>query len=58
MIPERRRNHLLPMVLLETRHAVAALEAERNKTEKNDARGLAPRLRSIRVFSAAHSASA
>jgi transposase len=31
----------LPMVLLETRHAAAALDAQRNKTDKNDARGLA-----------------
>ena len=31
----------LPMVLLETRQAAAALEAQRNKTDKNDARGLA-----------------
>jgi transposase len=29
------------MVLLETRHAAAALDAQRNKTDKNDARGLA-----------------
>jgi transposase len=28
----------LPMVLLETRHAAAALDAQRNKTDKNDAR--------------------
>src|ERR1700741_992924 len=31
----------LPLVLLETRHAAAALDAQRNKTDKNDARGLA-----------------
>ncbi|CCD86975.1 putative transposase (fragment) [Bradyrhizobium sp. ORS 285] len=31
----------LPMVLLETRQAAAALEVQRNKTDKNDARGLA-----------------
>nr|WP_315783167.1 transposase [Bradyrhizobium sp. SZCCHNPS1003] len=31
----------LPMVLSETRQAAAALEAQRNKTDKNDARGLA-----------------
>ena len=36
----------LPMVLLETRHAAAALEAQRNKTDKNDARGLAQLVRS------------
>ena len=38
----------LPMVLLETRHAAAALEAQRNKTDKNDARGLAQLVRSGR----------
>jgi transposase len=31
----------LPMVLLETRHAAAALDAQTSKTDKNDARGLA-----------------
>jgi transposase len=31
----------LPMVLLETPHASAALKAQRNETDKNDARGLA-----------------
>jgi transposase len=31
----------LPMVLPETRHAAAVLDAQRNKTDKNDARGLA-----------------
>ncbi len=31
----------LPMVLLEARQAAAALQAQRNKTDKNDARGLA-----------------
>jgi transposase len=36
----------LPMVLLETRHAAAALAAQRNKTDKNDARGLAHLVRS------------
>jgi len=36
----------LPMVLLETRHAAAALQAQRNKTDKNDARGLAQLVRS------------
>ena len=36
----------LPMVLLETRHAAAALEVQRNKTDKNDARGLAHLVRS------------
>ena len=36
----------LPMVLLETRHAAAALDAQRNKTDKNDARGLAHLVRS------------
>ena len=35
----------LPMVLLETRHAAAALDAQRNKTDKNDARGLAQLVR-------------
>jgi transposase len=36
----------LPTVLLETRHAAAALDAQRNKTDKNDARGLAHLVRS------------
>jgi transposase len=36
----------LPMVLLETRHAAAALAAQRNKTDRNDARGLAQLVRS------------
>jgi transposase len=36
----------LPMVLLETRHAAAALDAQRNKTDKNGARGLAHLVRS------------
>jgi transposase len=36
----------LPMVLLETRHAAAALDAQRNKTDKNDARGLPHLVRS------------
>ncbi len=36
----------VPMVLLETRHAAAALKAQRNKTDKNDARGLAQLVRS------------
>ena len=36
----------LPMVLLESHHAAAALEARRNKTDKNDARGLAHLVRS------------
>jgi transposase len=31
----------LPVVLLETRHAHSVLKAQRNKTDKNDARGLA-----------------
>ena len=34
------------MVLLETRHAAAALKAQRNKTDKKDARGLAQLVRS------------
>jgi transposase len=36
----------LPMVLLETRHAAAAMAAQRNKTDGNDARGLAQLVRS------------
>lgn len=36
----------VPMVLLETRHAAAVLAAQRNKTDKNDARGLAQLVRS------------
>ncbi len=36
----------VPMVLLETRHAAAVLAAQRNKTDKNDARGLAHLVRS------------
>jgi transposase len=36
----------LPMVLLESRHTAAALQAQRNKTDKNDARGLAQLVRS------------
>lgn len=36
----------LPMVLLETRHAAAAMAAQRNKTDRNDARGLAQLVRS------------
>jgi transposase len=38
--------HGLPMVLLETHHAARMLEAQRNKTDKNDARGLAQLVRS------------
>jgi transposase len=34
------------MVLLETRQAAAALKVQRNKTDKNDARGLAHLVRS------------
>jgi transposase len=36
----------VPMVLLETHHAARMLEAQRNKTDKNDARGLAQLVRS------------
>jgi transposase len=36
----------LPMVLLGTRRAAASLHAQRNKTDKNDARGLAHLVRS------------
>jgi transposase len=36
----------VPMVLLETRQAAAALKVQRNKTDKNDARGLAHLVRS------------
>ncbi|MDE2041737.1 MAG: IS110 family transposase, partial [Alphaproteobacteria bacterium] len=36
----------IPMVLLETHHAARMLEAQRNKTDKNDARGLAQLVRS------------
>ena len=36
----------LPMVLVETRHAHGVLKAQRNKTDKNDARGLAQIVRS------------
>ena len=36
----------VPMVLLETYHAARMLEAQRNKTDKNDARGLAQLVRS------------
>jgi len=36
----------VPMVLLETLHASRMLEAQRNKTDKNDARGLAQLVRS------------
>lgn len=36
----------VPMVLLETRHAAAAMAAQRNKTDRNDARGLAQLVRS------------
>jgi Transposase len=35
----------LPMVMLETRHAHATLRAQRNKTDKNDARALAQLVR-------------
>jgi len=35
-----------PVVLLETRHAHSVLKAQRNKTDKNDARGLAQIVRS------------
>ena len=33
------------MVLLETRHVHAALKAQRNKTDRNDARGVAQLVR-------------
>lgn len=36
----------IPMVLLETHHAARMLDAQRNKTDKNDARGLAQLVRS------------
>lgn len=36
----------VPMVLLETRHAAAVLAAQRNKTDRNDARALAQLVRS------------
>lgn len=36
----------LPMVLLETHHAARMLESQRNKTDRNDARGLAQLVRS------------
>jgi transposase len=36
----------VPIVVLETRHAAAALKAQRNKTDINDARGLAQLVRS------------
>ena len=36
----------LPKVLLEARHAAAALKDQRNKTDKNDERGLAHFVRS------------
>jgi transposase len=36
----------LPVVMLEARHANATLKAQRNKTDKNDARGLAQLVRS------------
>lgn len=36
----------VPVVILETRHAAAALQAQRNKTDRNDARGLAQLVRS------------
>jgi transposase len=36
----------LKMVLLETRHVHAALKAQRNKTDKNDAFGVAQLVRS------------
>ena len=36
----------VPMVMLETHHAARMLEAQRNKTDKNDARGLAQLVRS------------
>ncbi|AKM11069.1 IS110 family transposase [Qipengyuania citrea] len=38
--------HGIPMVLLETHHAARMLDAQRNKTDKNDARGLAQLVRS------------
>lgn len=36
----------LPMFCLETRHVHAALKAQRNKTDRNDARGIARLVRS------------
>ncbi|WP_167524602.1 MULTISPECIES: transposase [unclassified Mesorhizobium] len=36
----------MPMVLLETHHSARMLEAQRNKTDRNDARGLAHLVRS------------
>lgn len=36
----------IPMVLLETHHSARMLEAQRNKTDRNDARGLAQLVRS------------
>ena len=35
----------LPMVVIDARHARAAIEAQRNKTDRNDARGLAQIMR-------------
>jgi len=43
----------LPMVCLDARHAKAALSAKPNKTDKNDARGLA-RLLASGIFTKAH----
>lgn len=43
----------LPMVCLDARHAQAAMAARRNKTDKNDARGLATLL-SRGMFTTAH----
>jgi transposase len=45
--------HRLPMVCLDARHAKAALNAKLNKTDKNDARGLATLL-ARGIFTEAH----
>jgi transposase len=42
----RARTARLKMVLFETRHVHAALKAQRNKTDKNDAHGVARLVRS------------
>jgi transposase len=37
--------HWLPVICVETRHMKAALSAQRNKTDRNDARGIAQMMR-------------
>jgi transposase len=44
----------LPVICVETRHMQAVLKAQINKTDRNDARGIAQMVRVVRIGSAHH----